>query len=129
MKIRTKKARFSFPLDDCNVTVEMMTESEKKKFRESFKDEKTGEYNDAEVGRALFRQRLVGLDGVEDEDGNSLPLTPELKETIMEFDPVFFMRIMAESDRIYNKREDLAGKNSMPGANGTLPRKRSKAKE
>lgn len=116
--IRTRRAKFTFQLlDGGEVTVEMMTDSEKKELWEKFKD-KDGSGDDyAGFAIASFKQMVVGLDGFNDEDGNALELNEELKDSIVDHNPMVFREIMEKSQQILFNREDLLCKGSVIEAN------------
>lgn len=127
--IRTKKTRLNFPLNGGLVHFEMPSDAEKDRIKEKLRvtlEDGTVSMDMGLLAEEIFRTAVVDLEGYQDEDGNPLEFGPELVETIIEFDPMFFTDIMKTANRIYSQREDLATKNSGAGASGTLSQQKSK---
>lgn len=112
--IRTKITEITFPLHGGKVTARPLTNSERRELREKHattKEDGRVVYDFEAIGVETFKKVFVRMEGFKDEDKKDLKLTDELKDEIVEFDPVFFDDFMTEFRRRYKQRKDIAEKN------------------
>ena len=124
-KLRTRRPKLDLLVFEGWATAQQLTEKEVETIRENFRGE-DGNLDMGEIAKEMFRQMLVGLKDYEDEDGKPLRLNKTVKENILTHEPEFFQAFMIGAKEGFEKREDLATKNSLSGAGGSSPQKKKK---